>query len=76
MLPLPGGAFWAPPDPSTGPGEYVFDAAFIDNEALAVVASSPAGFDHKIEVLLDTVFSVSETSICKSTLHLEKLRHC
>ena len=48
---VPTGAFWDPPDPENGDFECVVDAAFVDDECLVLMASSPAQLNCAIDVL-------------------------
>ena len=59
-LPLPDGPFWASPRADTTETESLLDAAFIDDEALAIMARTPQILDDHIDQLLNIIFDVFE----------------
>ena len=59
-LNVPDGAFWSAPGAPAASSHHVLDAAFIDDEALAIVAQSAEELDRHIDQLLLIVFSVCE----------------
>ena len=52
------GAFWDAPDAAAEASRCALDGAFIDDEALALVAQRACELDVAIDVLLETVFEV------------------
>ena len=52
---VPDGAFWAEACENNTDTEDVVDAAFVDDECLVLLASSPRALDLAIEVLLRTL---------------------
>jgi hypothetical protein len=57
-LPAPDGSFLTPPTEGQGSSQRILDAAFIDDEALGLVARTAEMLDTGIDVLLKTVFEV------------------
>ena len=55
-LALPEQSLWAALDTSTSSTQPVVDAAFVDEETLAILARSPRALDVAIDASLDTVF--------------------